>query len=190
MRTAWLLGVLAACGDLEAPTAQISDHTAAVTAPGFIEVVPIATHDAYVAEGVAYFPGSLIVVGQICRPAAAGRYPIILFNHGGFDGLGAEWDGALCAAAGNGYVIAMSSYRGEDGSQGSVEICDGEVDDSLQLLALVDAQPYADPSHAGMIGRSGLQLPGRTPVGWSTSPWLAKRGQRPRRELRDRLSDP
>jgi hypothetical protein len=48
----------------------------------------------------------------------------------------------------------MSSYRGEDGSQGSVEICDGEVDDSLQLLALVDAQPYADPSHAGMIGAS------------------------------------
>jgi dipeptidyl aminopeptidase/acylaminoacyl peptidase len=150
MRSLLLLVAVAACGELDATT----DHAASVTATGFTAVVALAAHPGYVVERVTYLAGGLTIVGQVCRPTAPGRHPILVFNHGGFSGLGAEWDGALCAGAANGFVIAMSSYRGEDGSQGTVEVCAGEVDDTLQLLAVVGAQPYADPSHAAMFGAS------------------------------------
>jgi dipeptidyl aminopeptidase/acylaminoacyl peptidase len=144
--------MLAACGGIESTTGTAD--VAAVTAPAFTGVVRVATHPGYIAEGITYLVGGLTIVGQVCRPTAPGSYPILLFNHGGFSGLGAEWDGALCAGAANGFVIAMSSYRGEDGSQGGVEVCAGEVDDTLQLLAIVSGQPYADATRALMIGAS------------------------------------
>jgi dipeptidyl aminopeptidase/acylaminoacyl peptidase len=53
-----------------------------------------------------------------------------------------------------GYVFLESSYRGEDGSQGGVEVCLGEVDDTLQMIAVARAQPYADPTRVGISGAS------------------------------------
>jgi dipeptidyl aminopeptidase/acylaminoacyl peptidase len=152
MRSALLLAMLAACSGIDATNA--TDDIASVTAPAFTSIVPLAPHPGYIVEGVSYLVGGLTIVGQVCRPTAPGRYPILLFNHGGFSGLGAEWDGALCSGAANGFVIAMSSYRGEDDSQGQVEVCAGEVDDTLQMLAIVRAQPYADATSAVMIGAS------------------------------------
>jgi hypothetical protein len=149
MRSAILFAMVAACA-FEPTTADV----AAVTAPAFTGIVPFPPRPGYLVEGVTYLVGGLTIVGQVCRPTAPGRYPIIVFNHGGFSGLGAEWDGALCGGAANGFVIAMSSYRGEDDSQGAVEVCAGEVDDTLQLLAIVGAQPYADATRAAMIGGS------------------------------------
>ena len=48
----------------------------------------------------------------------------------------------------------MSSYRGEDGSEGSVEVCLGEVDDALAMMSIVRAKPYADTAHVGLLGGS------------------------------------
>lgn len=150
MRSMALLAMLAACAGVE----STAEDVASTTVPAFTSVVRLNTHPGYVVERVTYLAGGLTIVGQVCRPVAPGRYPILLFNHGGFSGLGAEWDGALCGGAANGFVIAMSSYRGEDGSQGGVEICAGEVDDTLQLLTVVGAQPYADATRAVMLGAS------------------------------------
>ena len=114
----------------------------------------LADHGTYRVERVSYRVGGLLVWGQICRPTADGAWPVLIFDHGGFDGLGAEWDGSLCAGAQNGLVIAASSYRGEDGSDGSVEVCLGEVDDVLTLASIVRRKPYADGARLAVLGGS------------------------------------
>ncbi|MET0286757.1 MAG: prolyl oligopeptidase family serine peptidase [Polyangiales bacterium] len=107
-----------------------------------------------VIEKVGYRSQGLLVLGQLCRPKRAGPHPVHIMNHGGFSGL-SSWNGGNCAdAARNGWVAAESSYRGEDGSEGAVEVCLGEVDDVLQLLAIVRAQPYAAAERVLMSGTS------------------------------------
>jgi dipeptidyl aminopeptidase/acylaminoacyl peptidase len=76
-------------------------------------------------------------------------------NHGGFWGLGsARTDGLCQRLAARGYVVAASSYRGEDSSDGEVEVCLGEVADVQRLLWLVRQKPYADPVRAAALGGS------------------------------------
>jgi len=108
-----------------------------------------------VIERVSYRSGALRIVGQVCRTQIPGRRPVLLVAHGGFAGLGSEWNGGLCkslAQAGN--VVVESSFRGEDGSEGSVEFCLGEVDDVLAMGQIALAQPYADPNRATLVGVS------------------------------------
>jgi len=112
-----------------------------------------------VVEKVSYrgpSPGAPRVFGQVCRPAAPGRYPLLVVNHGGWEGLGGDWEASSgCrSVARNGYVEIESAYRGEDGSEGKVELCLGEVDDVLDMLAIARAQPYVDPSRVAMSGAS------------------------------------
>jgi dienelactone hydrolase len=155
-RTARLLPVLVsllagACGGGEAPT------TPAVPRASAWESVLRTTDSASVViEKVAYRSGGLRVFGQICRPASAGPHPVMVVNHGGFEGLGAEWNGGMCrnVAEQQGYVAVESSYRGEDGSEGRIEICLGEVDDVLAMLDVVLQQPYADRRRVVMWGGS------------------------------------
>lgn len=107
-------------------------------------------------QKVTYRSGDLDVVGQVCRPAARGRHPVIIWNHGGFGGL-ADWndmEGQCARAARSGWVYAESSYRGEDESDGEVEVCLGEVDDVLALLEIVRDRAYADASRVAMGGIS------------------------------------
>lgn len=109
-----------------------------------------------VIEKVTYKSGDLTIVGQVCRPAGEGPYPVLLSNHGGFGGL-PDWDdpNGFCAlTAKAGWVVAESSYRGEDGSGGRVEVCLGEVDDVLAMLDVVRAQSYADQQRVAMLGVS------------------------------------
>jgi dienelactone hydrolase len=106
-------------------------------------------------EKVSYRSQGLRIFGQVCRPKSPGRHRVLAMNHGGFAGLGTEWNGGGCkSAATSGWVVLASSYRGEDGSEGRIEICLGEVDDVLAMLAIGLAQPYADPSRVAMWGGS------------------------------------
>lgn len=139
-----------ACGRADAPAA----HTP--RAPAWESVLRTTETATVVIEKVAYRSGALRIVGQVCRPAAAGRHPVMVINHGGVEGLGDEWNGGTCrnAAEQRGYVVIESSYRGEDGSEGAVELCLGEVDDVLAMLDVTLAQPYADPRRVVMWGGS------------------------------------
>ena len=48
-------------------------------------------------EKVAYrSTNGLRVNGQVCRTTILGRRPVLVVAHGGFDGLGGEWNGGLC----------------------------------------------------------------------------------------------
>jgi pimeloyl-ACP methyl ester carboxylesterase len=128
-----------------------------------------------IVEDVAYLSGGLIVLAQICRPASATPGRVILRQHGGFEGLGQiVWkDGVVGGVeefkrgwymdsfcvdrAREGYVVALSAYRGEplihdstpeNGvqhyglSQGSIEVCRGEADDVRALLAELSTRTY------------------------------------------------
>lgn len=107
-------------------------------------------------ERVSYRSANgLRVNGQVCRTTIPGRRPVVVVNHGGFAGLGGEWNGGLCKTlAQAGAVVVESSYRGEDGSEGSVEFCLGEVDDVLAMLQVALAQSYADRERVSMLGLS------------------------------------
>jgi len=109
-----------------------------------------------VIEMVTYRSGDLKIDGQVCRPASGGPHPVFISNHGGFSGL-SDWNdpnGSCALTAKAGWVMAESSYRGEDGSDGRVEVCLGEVDDVLAMLEVVREQSYADPDRVAMVGLS------------------------------------
>lgn len=103
-------------------------------------------------ERVTYRSGGLMIAGQVCRPVGSGPFPVIVSNHDGFSGL-AAWNGGACAEAAHaGYMQIESAYRGQDGSDGQVELCLGEVDDTLRMLELALELPEADANRVAMWG--------------------------------------
>ena len=124
--------------------------------PDWLSVKTTQTRAGIVIERVTYRSGGLTIYGQVCRPASGGRHPVLISNHGGFSGI-PDWDGlnGFCASAAKaGWVLAESSYRGEDGSDGRIEVCLGEVDDVLAMLEVVRSQSYADQDRIAMLGVS------------------------------------
>ena len=65
---------------------------------------------------------------------SAQQYPLILFNHGGISGLNENSKRRCRELSARGYVVFASSFRGEDQSDGKIEVALGEVDDVLAGL--------------------------------------------------------
>jgi len=108
-----------------------------------------------ITERVTYRSDGLLVYGQVCRPKTGGPYPVMVYNHGGFSGLGVDPMSGNCVdSARNGFIWLGSSYRGEDGSEGQIEVCLGEVTDVLTMIEIGLAQPYSDPDRVAMWGGS------------------------------------
>lgn len=106
-------------------------------------------------EKVSYRSSGYKVWGQVCRPNREGLFPIVLLNHGGFEGLAQDWQGGACKAlAQQGYAVLESSYRGEDNSEGEIEICLGEADDVLRMLEIGRGMPYVQPQRVAVFGGS------------------------------------
>ena len=127
-----------------------------VTGPDWLSVRTTKELPDITIERVAYKSGDLTIQGQICRPTVDGRHPVLISNHGGFQGVpDMDNPNGFCAnTARSGWVVAESSYRGEDGSDGKVEVCLGEVDDVLAMIDVVRSQPYADTQRVAMFGVS------------------------------------
>jgi dipeptidyl aminopeptidase/acylaminoacyl peptidase len=108
-------------------------------------------------EKVTYRSGPLIF-GQVCRPNDSSRHRVVITTHGGFSGLNdavSAWNGGQCEVLAQlGWVVLESSYRGEDESDGRVEVCLGEVDDVLAMARIGLAQAYVDPQRVGLFGGS------------------------------------
>jgi acetyl esterase/lipase len=118
-------------------------------------VEQISNDGQVIVEKVSYFSGPLRIYARLCRPADDARHPVVVYNHGGFYGLaGDQLVGRCASSAQQGSVWISSSYRGEDGSDGAVELCNGEVDDVIRALEITLAQSYADPAHVFMWGAS------------------------------------
>jgi len=108
------------------------------------------------------------VYGLVCAPTAGTTHKTVMYNHGGMWGL-SEGESTWCLDwARNGWVWAMSAYRGETlrvpaawgmggtewTSGGIVETSLGEVKDVLRLLQITRAQPTVNTSQVLMWGAS------------------------------------
>lgn len=159
---------MAACSDEAAPLSSPSEPDASATdagegdegdsgadgkAPGWETVEQVGDDGAIVLEKVSYRSQGLRVFGIVCRPKAPGKHKALIYNHGGVEGTG-PFTGICTEAAKNGYVVVASSYRGEDGSDGAIEVCLGEVDDVLAITDIARALPYVDADKIAMLGFS------------------------------------
>lgn len=150
--------ILLACGKDDTGPAVLCpdcDPLPVETIPDWSSVETTMTNWLAIIERVAYESEGLEVLGQVCRPPDDRAHPVVVVNHGGASGLGSEWGGGVCfTLAQYGFVVIESSYRGEDGSEGPVEVCQGEVDDVLNMLDIVLHRPYADSERVVMAGLS------------------------------------
>ncbi|MCL6265954.1 alpha/beta hydrolase family protein [Flagellimonas myxillae] len=112
-------------------------------------------------QGITYWSDSLRVKGFLLQPKKAGKYPAIIYNRGGSLDFGTLTHyvssiglGELARLAHGGYVIAASQYRGNGGSEGQEEYGGRDINDVLNLIPLLAAEPKADTTRLGMFGWS------------------------------------
>jgi hypothetical protein len=126
---------------------------------------------------ISYLSQGHTVYAAICSPLAGAGLPISIYNHGGVGGINVpdamgnptSVETTWCVDwAKKGWVFAMSAYRGEPlrvpatwsvaptswTSTGAIETNLGEVNDSMRLLAIVQAMPSVDVDHTLMWGPS------------------------------------
>lgn len=105
---------------------------------------------------ITYMSGGLKVKGFVYDPVGAGgaKLPGIVFNHGGVGGVPGPAKERCRELAGLGYVVIAPSYRGEDGSEGEIEVADGEVDDAMNAVKVLRNMNSVDGDRIAMIGTS------------------------------------
>jgi len=109
---------------------------------------------------VAYVSSNLVVGGLLCFVDDGVPRPTVLHLHGGFGGIFVNPDGGdtvgTCYrwAAQNGKNAFVPSYRGQDGGQGTPELCLGEADDVAAAALLLRSLPIVDPDRLAMVGGS------------------------------------
>lgn len=101
-----------------------------------------------------YPSDGLKVKGLLFLPCAKDKLPLILFNHDGVSGISVEHMRASARLAQAGYAVFTPSYRGEDGSEGDIEVAAGEVRDVLNVLPLLAQVPGVDGRKVAMVGVS------------------------------------
>ena len=101
-----------------------------------------------------YPSDGLKVKGLLFVPAEARKLPLVIFSHDGISGVSKYHRLASARLAKAGYVVFAPSYRGEDGSEGTVEVAKGEVRDVLNAIPLLCLLPEVDPQRIGLAGAS------------------------------------
>ena len=96
--------------------------------------------------------GKLYVAKKSATPKA-----LIIFNHDGISGISKYHELSSLRLASQGFAVISPSYRGEDGSEGQIEIAKGEVDDVINVLPLLRSVVKTDSvylmgaSHGALI---------------------------------------
>jgi dipeptidyl aminopeptidase/acylaminoacyl peptidase len=101
-----------------------------------------------------YKSGTLRIRGRLFLPAGTGKLPAVVYNHGGVSGLSNLAATRCRELAAAGFVVFASSYRGEDGSDGKIEVAKGEVDDVLAGFAWLKSHPRVDATRVAQFGTS------------------------------------
>jgi dipeptidyl aminopeptidase/acylaminoacyl peptidase len=104
---------------------------------------------------LSYPSGDLRVTGWLfVEPGDDEPRPLLIFNHGGVGGVG-NGTRQLCRwYAKNGFVVFAPSYRGEDDSEGTIEVAVGEVDDVVAAIRELQKNPLVDPDRLLLAGTS------------------------------------
>ena len=107
---------------------------------------------------IEYQSDGLRVVGFLVHPRdTAKRYPVIIFNRGGFLDLGKLDTFNLVdfgQLAEHGFVVLASQYRGNDGGEGREQLGGADLNDVSNLVATAKSLPYADTRNVFMYGVS------------------------------------
>jgi dipeptidyl aminopeptidase/acylaminoacyl peptidase len=94
----------------------------------------------------------------MARPAQSGRYPLLLWNRGGFGDRGAIDDLTayliLASTAAWGYIVLATQYRGNRGSEGHEDWGGEDVNDAYNLLTVAEQLDECDTSRIGIEGAS------------------------------------
>jgi len=114
----------------------------------------LACRDGVTVESCVYMSDRLRVKGLIFTPEGKGRLPCVIFCHDGITGTSHEHRLSCIRLAKAGYVVFSPSYRGEDGSEGSVEVAKGEVRDVLNAIPLVKSLDAVDGDKIAVAGAS------------------------------------
>ena len=116
------------------------------------------------AEGVAiqrivYESDGLKIGGYTAIPKGDEKLPCLILNRGGNANF-STWNGeratrALSKIASWGYVVVASQYRGAAGfSEGKDEFGGADLNDVLNMIPLLEAEPRCDAKRIGMVGWS------------------------------------
>lgn len=110
---------------------------------------------------ITYASTELRIKGWLALPPSkesSSHYPAIVFNRGGTGQRGALTDESAMSIIGYyaswGYVCVASNYRGAGGSEGTEEWGDGDVDDAMACIPLLDSLEYVDKHRMGLVGGS------------------------------------
>ena len=107
---------------------------------------------------ITYLSDGLKVKGFAAVPKKPGKYPCIIFNRGGNREFGAINERMLLRFFGTvaswGYIVVGSQYRGNDGGEGKEEFGGKDVNDVVNLVAVLGQIDKADTSRIGMYGWS------------------------------------
>lgn len=126
---------------------------------GSSTAAPLQDSAVSTSQGVAirqwtYLSDGLRVKGELYLPPGGKKLPLIIFNHDGISGISSEHRQSSVRLARAGYVVFSPSYRGEDGSQGVVEIAKGEVRDVLNVVPHLKSHPRVDGKRIALVGAS------------------------------------
>ncbi len=102
---------------------------------------------------VTYPSEGLKVKGVLWVPTQTPA-PGVLFNHDGNKGVTPSTQERAAELAARGFLVFAPSYRGEDGSEGEVEVAQGEVADLLAAADFLSTRPEVAPGRLGLVGTS------------------------------------
>ena len=105
-------------------------------------------------EQIEYRVDGLCVKAILLRPEGAGPFPGLVVNHGGMSGIDERVLNRGRSLRDRGYAVILPSFRGEDGSEGALDVAAGDVRDSLGALALLANRDDVDATRMGMWGNS------------------------------------
>ena len=107
---------------------------------------------------ITYKSDDLIINGYLAQPKAGGKVPCVILNRGGNDKMNPWTDERAAEVLGRfaswGYVAIASQYRGANGAPGHDELGGADIDDVMNLIPVLEAQPRADATRIGMVGWS------------------------------------
>lgn len=108
------------------------------------------------AESVTYLSNGSLVQASMYRPAGDGPFPAIIYNHGGTSAAdpSAYASKAIQLSEGGTYVVLITAYRGDIGSEGELSLSIGDVNDVLAAIEYVKSKTYVDADKIGMVGES------------------------------------
>jgi dipeptidyl aminopeptidase/acylaminoacyl peptidase len=132
-----------------------ADAAVEVPEPRF-EIIEHAMVDDVEQAYVRYPSGDLMVTGWLfVHPFGEQDVePCIVFNHGGVGGVTEGTRAKARWLAKQGFVVFAPSYRGEDDSEGEIEIARGEVDDVVNAVRELRRHPGIRPDRFVLMGTS------------------------------------